>query len=46
MEKDNTKHKIKIHSKTQEIKDAFYFDPLRKKLKIINDSDDPASLAD
>ena len=43
-EKDNIKMKVKIHSKTNEGKGAFYYEPLRAKLKLINDDDDPVSL--
>jgi hypothetical protein len=40
---NKTKHKIKINSKTQEIKDVYYYEPLRTKLKSIVDTDDLAS---
>jgi hypothetical protein len=43
-EKDNIKFKVKVHSKTNEGKGAFYYEPLRAKLKLINDDDDPVSL--
>jgi hypothetical protein len=43
-EKDNIKFKVKVHSKTNEGKSAFYYEPLRTKLKLINDDDDPVSL--
>ncbi|MFZ3045216.1 MAG: hypothetical protein WA151_04830 [Desulfatirhabdiaceae bacterium] len=45
-EKDNLKFKIKVHSKTNEGKGAFYYEPLRAKLKTGNESNDPASLMD
>jgi len=43
-EKDNIKFKVKVHSKTNECIGAFYYEPLRAKLKLINDDDDPVSL--
>ena len=43
-EKDKLKIKVKINSKTKESKGAFYYEPLRAKLKNIDEGDDPASL--
>ena len=43
-EKDKMKFKLKINKKTMEQKSAFYYEPLRSKLKLINDDDDPVSL--
>ena len=43
-EKDKMKFKLKINKKTMEQKSAFYYEPLRAKLKLINDDDDPVSL--
>jgi hypothetical protein len=43
-EKEGLKFKAKIHNKTNERKSAFYYEPLRAKLKLINDDDDPVSL--
>jgi hypothetical protein len=43
-EKEKLKFKIKINRKTRESKGAFYYEPLRSKLKLINDADDPVSL--
>jgi len=43
-EKDKLKYKVKINSKTKAAKGAFYYEPLRAKLKNINEADDPASL--
>jgi nicotinamidase-related amidase len=43
-EKEKLKFKVKIHNKTNERKTAFYYEPLRAKLKLINDDDDPVSL--
>lgn len=45
-EKDNLKYEVKVHSKTNEGKSVCYYEPLRAKLKNINEADDPASLAD
>jgi len=44
-EKEKLKFKVKIHNLTNERKTAFYYEPLRAKLKNINEADDPASLA-
>jgi len=43
-EKDKIKIKIKVHSKTNETKGAFYYEPLRAKLANLNEEDDPVSL--
>ena len=43
-EKDNLKYRVKVNSKTNEGKSACYYEPLRAKLKSINEADDPASL--
>ncbi len=43
-EKDNLKFKVKINSKTKVGKSAFYYEPLRAKLKLMNEADDPAAL--
>ena len=43
-EKNNLKFKVKINSKTKAGKSAFYYEPLRAKLKLINEADDPAYL--
>ena len=43
-EKDNIKFKVKVHSKTNEGKGAFYYEPLRVKLTNIDEADDPVSL--
>jgi hypothetical protein len=45
-EKERLKFKVKIHNLTNERKSAFYYEPLRTRLKIINEADDPAFLAD
>jgi hypothetical protein len=42
--KDNLKYKVKVHSKTNEGKSVCYYEPLRAKLKNINEADDPAAL--
>ncbi len=44
-EKDNVNYKVKVNGKTNEGKSVCYYEPLRAKLKNINDADDPASLA-
>jgi hypothetical protein len=43
-EKDKLKIKVKINIKTKASKGAFYYEPLRAKLKNIDEGDDPASL--
>jgi hypothetical protein len=43
-EKNKLKIKVKINSKTKAGKGAFYYEPLRAKLKNIDEADDPASL--
>jgi len=43
-EKEKLKYKAKIHIKTKESKTAFYYEPLRAKLKLINEEDDPVFL--
>ena len=43
-EKENLKYKVKTHSKTKESKSAFYYEPLRAKLKLMNEADDPVFL--
>jgi len=43
-EKDNIKFKVKVHSKTNEGKGAFYYEPLRVKLTNIDEGDDPVLL--
>ena len=43
-EKDNIKYRVKVHGKTNKGKSACYYEPLRSKLKNINEADDPASL--
>ena len=43
-EKETLKYKLKIHSKTKEGKSAFYYEPLRSKLKLVNGDDDPVLL--
>ncbi|MBI5593126.1 MAG: hypothetical protein HY881_21895 [Deltaproteobacteria bacterium] len=43
-EKDHLRFKIKINGKTKAGKGAFYYEPLRAKLKLINEADDPVSL--
>ena len=45
-EKDNLKYKVKVNGKTNEGKSVCYYEPLRSKLKNINETDDPAYLAD
>jgi hypothetical protein len=45
-EKEQIRFKVKMHSMTNERKSAFYYEPLRTRLKIIDDADDPASLSD
>ncbi|MCX5883635.1 MAG: hypothetical protein NTU74_18120 [Deltaproteobacteria bacterium] len=45
-EKEKLKYKVKIHSKTKEAKAVFYYEPLRAKLKLMNEADDPKSLVD
>ncbi len=45
-EKDSLKYKVKVNGKTNEGKSVCYYEPLRAKLKNINEADDPASLAD
>lgn len=44
--KDKINFKVKINSKTNERKSAFYYEPLREKLPSLNATDDPASLGD
>jgi len=43
-EKDNIKIKVKVHSKTNETKGAFYYEPLRAKLPDLKAEDDPVYL--
>ncbi|MFH0999150.1 MAG: hypothetical protein V1844_27210 [Pseudomonadota bacterium] len=43
-EKDQIKFKLKLHKKTMEQKSAYYYEPLRAKLKRIHGDDDPVSL--
>jgi len=43
-EKEKLKFKVKIHDLTNERKTAFYYEPLRSRLKFTKDSDDPVSL--
>jgi hypothetical protein len=43
-EKDKLKFKVKINSKTKAAKGAFYYEPLRAKLKLMNEAYDPAAL--
>jgi len=43
-EKDNLKYKVKLNRKTRVGKSVFYYEPLRAKLKNINEDDDPAML--
>lgn len=45
-EKDQIKFKLKLNNETKENKSAFYYEPLRVKLPILKDQDDPASLSD
>jgi len=45
-EKEGLKFKVKIHNLTNKRKSAFYYEPLRTRLKIINEADDPVSLGD
>jgi hypothetical protein len=45
-EKDNINYRVKVNGKTNEGKSVCYYEPLRAKLKNINEADDPASLAD
>jgi hypothetical protein len=43
-EKEKLRIKVKINNKTNEGKGAFYYEPLRAKLKLINEADDPTYL--
>lgn len=43
-EKDQLKYKIKFHNLSNLGKSAFYYEPLRSRLKFTKDSDDPVSL--
>jgi len=45
-EKNNTKFKLKLNNETKENKTAFYYEPLRAKLPILKDEDDPVSLSE
>ncbi len=44
--KDKINFKVKIDSKTNERKSAFYYEPLRARLPNLNAADDPASLGE
>ena len=43
---DKIRFKVKINSKTNERKSAFYYEPLRAKLPNLNEAEDPVSFGD